>query len=489
LVIGFFGSNVTPASAAPSGTLSYGLIEGFWIAAGGPADVASIAAAITGHESGFEPGIIQPFENYANTGWGLWQITPGTYDAQFGQDYQLLDPWNNAEQAVAKFKASGNTFAPWTTYADGAYKQYLQNGVAPIFECDPGQYVSINSAPAGTHNVSNPGSRFGPSDPYCNVTSVPVSLYDSHGNLNLFWTGGDNQLHHSYALAGKPWSADANKAFFVVSDPAAVATSTGGLDVFYAIAGGHIQHSYFLGGVWTDNQGLPEPGPIAGTPTAYIDSHGFENVFWRGPSGQLFHDWFNGAWHGDKQLGSNLASDPVAIALPNGGGDVFYRTTANTIQHSYFVNGAWTLNKALPLPGAAVGTPGAYLSTNHHENVFWRGINNQLWHDYWISSTTGWRADAQQGSNLASGPAAIALPKGGGDIFYETTGGGLQHSYFVNDIWTKNKPLQSFNNLDTKPSAALRSGHENVFWIDSSATPWNDWNLGTGWQGPATLPN
>lgn len=111
-------------------TLSYPQLESLWIQAGGPADVASIAAAITYPESSANPAAIQPGQPYATTGWGLWQITPGNSEPQFGTDHALLDPLANAKAAVAKYRAAGNSFRPWTTYNNGAYRQYLQN-VAP----------------------------------------------------------------------------------------------------------------------------------------------------------------------------------------------------------------------------------------------------------------------------------------------------------------------------------------------------------------------
>ena len=150
------------AAAAQSGTLSYAKIEGYWVAAGGPSSQAATAAAITGAESGYQPGIIQQGQPYSTTGWGLWQITPGNSVSQFGQDYQILDPWNNAEAAVAKYKAAGNSFSPWTTYNNGAYRSFLQSGVTPVQECDKGQYVPIGSAPSGTHTSSQPGTTYGP---------------------------------------------------------------------------------------------------------------------------------------------------------------------------------------------------------------------------------------------------------------------------------------------------------------------------------------
>jgi len=125
LAAAMLGLPVPTASAAASGTLSFARIEGYWIAAGGPSSNAATAAAITGAESGYLPGNIQPSQPYSTTGWGLWQITPGNSESQFCVDFRLLDPWNNAEAAVAKYRAAGNSFSPWTTYNNGAYRSYL----------------------------------------------------------------------------------------------------------------------------------------------------------------------------------------------------------------------------------------------------------------------------------------------------------------------------------------------------------------------------
>jgi hypothetical protein len=168
------GGNPPERANASSGTLNTAAIGGFWVLAGGPSSVAETAEAITGAESSFEPGIIQAGQPYSTTGWGLWQITPGdSIPGTYGQDYQLLDPWNNAEGAVNKYDAAGG-FTPWTTYVDGAYKNYLQYTSPPNTNLtDPGQYDPINSGPSGTHNSSDPGSTYGP----------PIPTHQVAGNL------------------------------------------------------------------------------------------------------------------------------------------------------------------------------------------------------------------------------------------------------------------------------------------------------------------
>jgi hypothetical protein len=164
------------APAASSGTLGTAAIGGYWELAGGPPSVAETAEAITGAESSFLPGIIQPSEPYSTTGWGLWQITPGNSVPVFGEDFQLLDPWNNAEAAVSKYDAAGG-FGPWTTWVDGAYESFLGDTNTPNTNLsDPGQYVSINSAPSGTNNSSAPGATFGPAIPGGGGTPPPAPL-------------------------------------------------------------------------------------------------------------------------------------------------------------------------------------------------------------------------------------------------------------------------------------------------------------------------
>jgi hypothetical protein len=156
-------SGIAPAAA--SGELNTAAIGGFWELAGGPSAVAETAEAITGAESSFEPGAIQADMPYSLTGWGLWQITPGDSVPGFGQDYQLLDPWNNAEAAVLKYDDAGGFF-PWTTWVDGAYAAFLPDATTPNENLtDPGQYEPTASAPSGTHNSSDPGSTSGPPIP------------------------------------------------------------------------------------------------------------------------------------------------------------------------------------------------------------------------------------------------------------------------------------------------------------------------------------
>lgn len=154
-----------PADVA-GGTLSYADIEGFWIDAGGPSGLAGTVAAIAGAESSWRPGIIEPGEPYPTTGWGLWQITPGdSSPSEYGSDYQLLDPWNNAEAAVWGYDEQG--LNAWTTYWNGAYESYVEDVTPATGLTDPGEYFQTNSAPPDTpaSPEANPRSTYGPAIP------------------------------------------------------------------------------------------------------------------------------------------------------------------------------------------------------------------------------------------------------------------------------------------------------------------------------------
>lgn len=87
-----------------AGVLSYGQLEALWVAGGGPAWAEGHAAEIAECESGGNRYAYNP-----SGATGLWQILGQVTD--FGR--ALTDPWVNVHNAVAKFRASGDSFAQW----------------------------------------------------------------------------------------------------------------------------------------------------------------------------------------------------------------------------------------------------------------------------------------------------------------------------------------------------------------------------------------
>lgn len=119
----------TCQGAGGAGTqYTYAQLQGLWINNGGPAAVAPVAGAIAMAESrGCTTALNPSDDNGRQSSFGLWQISNGTHNPPVANIY---DPAVNAQQAVAKYKGAGNTFAPWGTYTSGAYKPYL-SGATP----------------------------------------------------------------------------------------------------------------------------------------------------------------------------------------------------------------------------------------------------------------------------------------------------------------------------------------------------------------------
>lgn len=68
---------------------------------------------------------VQAGEPYADTGYGVWQITPGDSVPQCGVDNALLSLQANACAAWVKYRDAGYSFAPWTTWQLGLEQPYM----------------------------------------------------------------------------------------------------------------------------------------------------------------------------------------------------------------------------------------------------------------------------------------------------------------------------------------------------------------------------
>lgn len=97
---------ITHAAVTPpvvtSGPLTTAQVEALWEQAGGPAWAAPKAAEIAYCESGYNPRAYNP-----SGATGIWQILGAVVPGD------LTSPYVNALNAVAKFKAAGDSFAPW----------------------------------------------------------------------------------------------------------------------------------------------------------------------------------------------------------------------------------------------------------------------------------------------------------------------------------------------------------------------------------------
>jgi len=115
------GTSTTPTPTAPtppaSGHYTYTDLKNLWVSAGGNAASAPMAAAIAMAESGGDPNATNHNTN-GSTDRGLWQIN-SVHGSQ--STYNVAD---NVKAAIA-ISNNGSSWAPWSTFINGAYRQYL----------------------------------------------------------------------------------------------------------------------------------------------------------------------------------------------------------------------------------------------------------------------------------------------------------------------------------------------------------------------------
>jgi cell wall-associated NlpC family hydrolase len=122
----------TTAGTAGAAMTNSGL-KGILQAAGFSGTGLATAYAVAMAESGGKAGAHNPNVKTGDNSYGLFQINMlGQMGAnrlkQFGltSDDQLYDPMTNAKAAYA-ISSGGKNWGAWTTYKDGAYKQYLNS--------------------------------------------------------------------------------------------------------------------------------------------------------------------------------------------------------------------------------------------------------------------------------------------------------------------------------------------------------------------------
>ena len=128
-------------------TLTHAQLQSLWLIAGGSNSTADTAAAIAQAESGGNtavilntaypnlPGYRPPAQGaLPEYSVGLWQINELAHPQY--TTATLLTQIGNANAAV-KIANGGASFAAWTTYKDGVYKQYLTSGGTPTPQPGP----------------------------------------------------------------------------------------------------------------------------------------------------------------------------------------------------------------------------------------------------------------------------------------------------------------------------------------------------------------
>ena len=543
-LIGFAVTGADPPAAAggPSGPLTFAEVEAFWVAAGGPASLAAIAAAITGAESSFEPGAIQQGQPYGTTGWGLWQITPGDSESQFCEDFQILDPWNSAESAVAKYVGAGDTFEPWTTYTDGAYLHYLPvNPPPPAQESNPGQYLPIGSAPSGTHNDSAPGSTCGPpmSHSKPSLTASPSALPGVGGKVSLSasatnathysysvtppiprWdpgskaaanvvvpaNNGDNGKAYTFGVAARGPDGTTSPATTVVTMPwpqnVTVGPGTNGSleEVFKVDSSGIVWHQWeYPGGTWSGWVSLGDIAVSNSVAWAPGSNGSLEELFAVDSSGNVWHQWEypGGTWSGWQSLGGvNFVGDVTYAPGSHGSiGEVFATDSHGHVWESWeYTNGSWSRWTTLPGRGSVAGqvteAPGYNGSLQQLFAINSRGDAVYRWEKP-NGSWTDWYSLG--GGNLISNVTVAPIKVNGtvANIFAANMAGQVDYAWqYPNGSWSGWNTFGGGGGIVSNPTYAPGSNGSSaeLFASNAGGSVVYQWEASNGsWSGWSTL--
>jgi hypothetical protein len=497
--------SMTPAAA--SGTLSYASIEGYWLAAGGPDGSsggytdAQIAAAITGAESSFRPGAIQPGVDYCGSladkaGWGLWQITCGNSVPAYGTDFQLLDPWNNAEAAVSKCKADiaagDNCFDPWTTYTAGTYQSYLQSTSANTGVTDPGEYVQAGSTPPGTPSspAANPGSTYGPT---LGSTPSPVSD-DAAGNFAAFVNSSGQLAYDSFSDG---WSGPTVLPGTPRADSPVVVAPNGNY-VFFIESNGDVANDWKTSTGWSGPSttgGTAEPGSALAYSPANTANGTDRAIAFQNASGTIVNDYYTTSWQGPAPIpGAALTDTP--IAWNSTGTGIYYVNASGNVTNAWFSTasgwqGPGDIGGAA-LPGTGLTYSPGNAADGTDQSVAFQNASGTIVNDYYTTAN-GWAGPAPiPGAALAGTP--LAYNATGTNIYYVNASGNVTNAWFTSASgWQGPGDIGGAaiagSPLAFSPGNAADDTDPSVFFINTSGTLVNDYYTASdSWAGPAPLP-
>jgi len=215
-------------------------------------------------------------------------------------------------------------------------------------------------------------------------------------------------------------------------------------------------------------------------------SSGRTDLFWRSSAGDLIHQYrpSGGSWTRTRNLGGDLASQPVAVSWAPGRMDVFARDTDNTLAHRWYTAGRWSAWQSLG--GTLSSAPAVTSWAPGRLDLFIRGSGGGLRHTSYQSGS-GWSSWRSLGGTLTSSPTAASWAPGRLDVFARGTGNTLRHKWFNSGSgWSGWETLGG--NLYSQPAVASPAeGQLDV--VMRGATPmWlKRYARGQGWSAWRSL--
>jgi hypothetical protein len=253
-------------------------------------------------------------------------------------------------------------------------------------------------------------------------------------------------------------------------------------DVFWEGTDGGLWHMWEVDGQWYGPASLSRSGVMASNPSVVSWGAGEIDVFFKGTDGGLWHAYYgSGSWHAAQDLGMGpLGSPPEAVTWGPGDLDVFWAGTGSpSLWHAYYSSG-WHGPVQMPGVSTVAGTPYPVSWGPGNEEVFWKGTDGSLWQDYYVN---GWVGPGSLGfGGLGSDPQPMTFGTGLLDVFWRTTGGGVSQAYYANG-WHGTYSLGASAVSSLPDPVEPSAGDIDVFWEDTSANLDHAFYAG-GWYGP-----
>ncbi len=205
-------------------------------------------------------------------------------------------------------------------------------------------------------------------------------------------------------------------------------------DVFWRGTDGGLWHMWEIDGRWYGPGSLSGPGVMASNPSVVSWGPGEIDVFWKGTNGGLWHAYYGGGvWHAARNLGMGpLGSAPEAVTWGPGQLDVLLggrRAAPRSGMRT--TRSGWHGPVQMPGVTTVAGTPYPVSWGVGNEEVFWKGTDGNLWQDYYVNGWVG--AESLGDGPLGSDPQPMSFGVGLLDVFWRGTDGGVWHAYYDRD--------------------------------------------------------
>jgi hypothetical protein len=163
---------------------------------------------------------------------------------------------------------------------------------------------------------------------------IEVFVVDSSGN----------KIYYKQKVNGtwQPSWQQLNGIYTAHSAPAVASWGAGRLDVFVKGASNQLLHEWFDNSTWAQGwESFPgDPLQLAGAPAAVSWGPGRLDIFVRALDNTIRHKAYDGNWYNWENNGGNMAGDPAVTSWAPGRLDIFARGTNGRLQHLWW-QGAW----------------------------------------------------------------------------------------------------------------------------------------------------